>query len=73
MVKTDRTCRSSENGGKKGHLSDLERGVLVGGKQAAPGISETADLLGVSHTTISSVSRQWFEKEKTSSEQQVSG
>uniref|UniRef100_A0AAY4CXQ8 Transposase Tc1-like domain-containing protein n=1 Tax=Denticeps clupeoides TaxID=299321 RepID=A0AAY4CXQ8_9TELE len=44
---------------KKGDLSDFERGI-----------SDTADLLGLSCTTISRDYREWSEKGKTSSEQQ---
>ena len=38
--------------GKKGDLSDFEHGMVVGAKRAGPSISETADILGFSHTTI---------------------
>ncbi len=41
--------------GKKGDLSDFERGMVVGARRAGQIISETADLLGFSHTTISRV------------------
>ncbi len=56
--------------GKKGDLSDFERGMVVGARRAGLSISKTADLLGFSRTTISRVSR---EKEKISSEQQLCG
>ena len=54
---------------KKGDLSDFERGMVNGGLS----ISETADLLEFSHTTISRVYRGWSEKEKISIEQQFCG
>ncbi len=53
---------------KKGDLSDVERGIVVGARRAGLSISQTADLLGFSHTTISRVEREWSEKEKLSSE-----
>ena len=34
--------------GKKGDLSDFERGMVVGARRAGLSISETADLLGFS-------------------------
>ncbi len=50
--------------GKKGVLSDFERGMVV---------SKTADLLGFSRTTISRVYREWSEKDKVSRERQLCG
>ncbi len=54
--------------GKKGDLSDFERGMVVGARRAGLSISETADLLGFSWTNISRVYRELSENEKISSE-----
>ncbi len=43
--------------GKKGDLSDIERGMFVGARRAGLSISKTADLLRFSHTTISKIYR----------------
>ncbi len=50
--------------GKKGDLSDFERGMVVGARRAGLSISETADLLGFSHTTISRVTENGPKKRK---------
>ncbi len=43
---------------KKVDLSDFERGMVVGARRAGLSISETADLLRFSCTTISRIYRE---------------
>uniref|UniRef100_A0A9J8DCM4 Transposase Tc1-like domain-containing protein n=1 Tax=Cyprinus carpio carpio TaxID=630221 RepID=A0A9J8DCM4_CYPCA len=59
--------------GKKGDLSDFERGMVVGARWAGLSISKTADLLRFSRTTISRVYREWSKKEKISSKRLLCG
>lgn len=51
-----------------GEEMSSEHGVVVGA-----GLAEITYVLEFSHTTISGVSREWIEKEKTPSERQFSG
>lgn len=50
--------------GKKCDLSDFEHGIAVGARLAGLSISEAADRLSYSHTTISRVYREWSEKRR---------
>ncbi len=50
--------------GKKGDLSDFERGMFVGARRAGLSNSKTADLLGFSLTAISRAYGEWSEKRK---------
>lgn len=45
--------------GRKVFLSDFKCDMVVGDRQSGPSISETADLLGFSHKTISRVYTEW--------------
>jgi len=45
--------------GKRGDLSNFEHGMVVGARQAGLSISQSAQLLGFSLTTISRVSKEW--------------
>jgi len=44
--------------GKKGDLRNFERGMVVGTRGAGLSISQSAQLLGFSHTTISRVYKE---------------
>ena len=41
--------------GKKCDRSDFDHGMIVGARQGGLSISETADLLGFSHTIVSGI------------------
>ncbi len=56
--------------GKKGDLSDFERGMVVGARRASLSILKKADLLRFSRTTISRAYGERSEKETISSERQ---
>lgn len=47
---------------KNGDLSDYEQCMVVAARQAGLYVKESADLLGLSRSTISQVYREWFEK-----------
>lgn len=59
--------------GKKGDLSDFDRGRIVGARRTGLSISETAAQLGFSRTTISRVYREWLRENKMSSKRQSCG
>jgi len=47
--------------GKKDDLSNFERGMVVGARRAGLSISQSAQILGFSHITISRVYKEWCE------------
>ncbi len=49
---------------EKGDLSDFECGMVVGARRTGLSISNTADLLGFSHTTISRFTENGPKKRK---------
>ena len=59
-------CQNGEEIGSKLHF---DRGMIVGARQGVLSISETADLVGFSHTTVSRVCREWCKKTKIPSVQ----
>jgi len=50
--------------GKKGDLNSFERGIVVGARRASLSISQSAQLLGFSCTTVCKVQRMVLKKEK---------
>jgi len=59
--------------GKGGDLSNFERGMDAGARRVSLSISQSAQLLGFSLTTVYRVYKEWFEKRKTSSMGQSCG
>uniref|UniRef100_A0A669DEJ3 Tc3 transposase DNA binding domain-containing protein n=1 Tax=Oreochromis niloticus TaxID=8128 RepID=A0A669DEJ3_ORENI len=59
--------------GKSRDFSEFERGMIVGARRAGCSLSQTANLLGCSRTAVSRVHREWWHKQKTSSDRGASG
>uniref|UniRef100_A0AAY4AVE3 Transposase Tc1-like domain-containing protein n=1 Tax=Denticeps clupeoides TaxID=299321 RepID=A0AAY4AVE3_9TELE len=59
--------------GKTCDLSEFDRGMIVGARRSGCSISQAADLLGFSRSTVSRVYREWRERQKTSSQRHYCG
>jgi len=54
--------QTEHQNGEERDLSDFKSGMVDGARRAGLSISETPDVLGFTHTTISRVYREWIRK-----------
>lgn len=52
-------------GGEKSYVSDFDSGMIAGARRSSLNISVNVDVCGFSHTTVSIVYLEWWNKEKT--------